>query len=443
MMLSFCSSRLIYAAALTLLAHASLAAQPADGEPLEPSDAAATELRLGGFGTLGAVHTDSGTPWHFLREIQQRGDAAPGRTSFQPDSRLGVQASWRLDPRWEATGQLVLRRRASTAPATESVEWLFATYRPTSRWALRLGRTSPDVFMLADVRNVGFTYPWIRPSVEFYGLMPYASIDGADATYTLQQGDATWHAKTFAGQGRLTFAAGQAFADQRVASRLAGVTVSRESEGLTLKFSVSHAHTHLPDAANVVMLQDQLHGVQTLGLPGVSAEAGVLGRQARLDDFSTSHASLGALVDRGPWLLHAEVARMDSTLDAHDAWLGYASAGYRLGNVTLFAAAHRVRSLHPAYLAPAWSTAAAPLVGPVAAAQLQQLGQAAIRVINMARFDQHTASLGLRWDVAPQLALKTQLDFTHVHADGAVLWKDNDARSGHARLWSVALDFVF
>jgi len=38
------------------------------------------------------------------------------------------------------------RRRSKPSPA-------FAAWRPTPEWEIRAGRTSPDLFLLADVRN--------------------------------------------------------------------------------------------------------------------------------------------------------------------------------------------------------------------------------------------------------------------------------------------------
>ena len=147
-----------------------------------------SDLRVNGFGTLGLVDVLPHDDWGFRRDVTQSA-RHDDHLRADVDSRLGLQAAWRLDPRFELVGQVVLKPRAREAADDESLAWAFAAWRPAPEWEIRVGRTSPDLFMLADVRNVGFAYPWMRPSVEFYGWMPPSTLDGADASRQWQWGD--------------------------------------------------------------------------------------------------------------------------------------------------------------------------------------------------------------------------------------------------------------
>lgn len=56
---------------------------------------------------------------------------------------------------------------------------------------------------------------------------------------------------------------------------------------------------------------------------------------------------------------------------------------------------------------------------------------------------QQTLSLGARYDLSPNLALKTQLDFINVDQVG-FLWREVEPDwDGRTRVLSVNLDFVF
>jgi hypothetical protein len=50
---------------------------------------------------------------------------------------------------------------------------------------VRVGRTDLDVFLLTDSRNIGFAYPWVRPPIELYDLVPVTNSDGIGFSYRL------------------------------------------------------------------------------------------------------------------------------------------------------------------------------------------------------------------------------------------------------------------
>ena len=81
---------------------------------------------------------------------------------------MGLQRNLNLGSTLSATTQVVARKRAAAAPLSQAIEWAFLAFQPEPAWLLRLGRTSPDVFLYSDVRNHGVAYPWVRPSQEFY-----------------------------------------------------------------------------------------------------------------------------------------------------------------------------------------------------------------------------------------------------------------------------------
>ena len=87
---------------------------------------------------------------------------------------------------------------------------------------------------------------------------------------------------------------------------------------------------------------------------------------------------------------------------------GYVGLGRRFGPVTVFGLASGIKSLTQPAETPAWGAALAPVLGPANAQQAQLLGEAGAFAANRSGVNQRSLSLGVRWDVLPQIALKVQ-----------------------------------
>ncbi|KPF48429.1 hypothetical protein IP80_10335 [beta proteobacterium AAP65] len=404
--------------------------------------------------------------WHFsgyatLGHAEMRSSAALSQardqTQSQPrawevDSRLGLQLEGQLTPVLGLTAQAVLRPRVPDTPAIHSLEWAFAHWVPRPGWLLRVGRTSPDLFLYADVRNVGIAFPWVRLNPEFYAWMPVQSIDGLDLSHDWAAGEATWRLKLGYAHGLVRVAAqssGTPGDAQLDAVRL--LTLSRDSVASRVKLSVMRARLDLARAPVLLALNNQLATLSAqaaaLQLPGVAGEAEVL-RQGLGVRGETRYYSLGAQQDLGPWQFTAEWSLYLNTARQTDAQRHYLGVARRFEQITVFAIAGRSK-MRDAPLTPpqAWAAALAPSVGATAAAQATALGVAAAQAGNQGRTAQRSVGLGLRWDVAPQLAAKLQWDRTQVDAFGRALWAMKpgmaDARPFSARVLSLSLDVSF
>lgn len=414
------------------------------GGALAADEPAPAPWRLSGYGTLGWIDSSATEPWGYRRDFTQ---PAKSPDSPQPivDSRVGLQLNWRLSPQWETLAQAVVRGRGGNRKAAESLEWAFVSYRPFADVHIRVGRTSPDVFLLADHRNVGFAYPWVRPPVEFYGWMPVYSTDGADLACAWQNGDTTWRVKAFAGRNRLTLAATAGYPDMQLRGyRLAGSSVAREQGGLTLKLSFARGRYAVRGAPILDDLGAGLATARAVPVPQVAQEAARLAGRTPYDDFSIRYMAFGAAwKSSGPWLLQGEVARLGGSLEPGNGWHAYASVGFRQGRWTLFATAARTRPLSPSEPSPEWEAALAPVLGPDSAALLDAVGKGAAQAFNLTRRDQRTTALGLRWDASATLSLKAQVERVSVFANGSALWADSTEAPARAKVLSLALDFVF
>lgn len=410
----------------------------------------ASAWRLNGYGTLGLARTDAPPGWSFTRDLSQ--PAQPGNPQTWLDTRLGLQLNWQASREVELVAQGVLRKQDRDARAQQQLDWAFAAWRPDSQWTLRLGRTSPDAFLLADYRNVGYAFPWARPSVEMYGFVAFQSLDGLDVARRWRSGEADWKLKLGVGRNDTQQAS---FGNDPTGARIPGSrlktrqlllgTLTREQDGLTLKATFAEAHAGVPNMQALAPVTDGLQQLAAAGVPGVSAEAAALAGALDLSRFVTRYVAVGAQYEHQRWQLMAELSRIGGDVQGTNGLRGYVSAAYRTGEFTPYVMLGRALPAHAATAAPlSWGVTLAPVLGDAAAAQAVALGSAAAAVANHFRNDQQSLTLGLRWDFTSQAAFKLQADRYVVAPAGAAAWPGSSGfDGGRATVLSANVDFVF
>ncbi len=389
-------------------------------------------LRLGGFGTFGYVRDN-------------RGDIAPARDISQlpksgfrtgagglVDTRIGVQLEYAFSPTIDLVGQLVLRDQYR-GDIDSFTDLAYVAIKPSPHWALRAGRINYDAFLMADHRNVGYAYQWVRPPAEFYGWIPIFSLDGLDAAYTLSKDDVQWRFKAQLGtsENNIPIQTGFNFHGRD----MLGASVSRQSGPWRLKAAFAR-FTSARDVPAFAALQGGLDQVIAANLALVSAEAAELRRNITFRNARISYTTLGAAYDDGVWLGQAELGRSTATADVipHSS-MAYLSIGRRFGNWTPSATrstSRPAKAYRPA--ANNWGAFNASVRDP------------AIFTLNSTRIEQDTISLGLRWDFRSDAALKLQWDSTVIKPSGYGLWwRDTAINLTTQRInqLSATLDFVF
>lgn len=410
-------------ASLTLLACCLLASA---GSPAQQTDTGSTTLS--GFGTLAGVY-NSDPNAGFRRDIGQPGE--PGRHyNWKPDSRIGVQITHYFSPQLQFSGQMVAKDTSAHAP-TDIITRAFVAYRPNEDWMLRVGRLADSTFLMSDYMEVGYSYPWVRPPLEAYGLIGMASFDGADVQYRLFGSD--WRLKLMGGrtQARLPTPGSP---DYHLNARpLRGIALIHDSG--EWKFRLGHNQLKLQNAGSVdQQLNAALDPIAGAGIPGVSSEAASYLDSIPLAQAHLRFTSVGMSYDNPQWFMQAEVSRLDScSKGASRGYQGYLGAGLHLGTWTpyfLLSRAHASRVQSPEH---DWGSAS----------PAQTL---ALSVINLSRSDQDSISLGIRRELDERSALKLQWDQVRVHDMGWRLWSmapNADQQGRRLNLITLSLDFIF
>lgn len=401
----------------------------------------AVDWAVSGYGSIGYSYENEDN-LGFLRNIAQP-DEYQRNGSIQPDSNFGIQLDLQFNQTWSMTGQWVIEDRVEQR-FTDITELAFVRFTPDEHWDIRGGRLGLNAYNAADSRRIDYAHLWLRPSQELYGGIFYDTIDGIDATYRCLFDDITWSLSMQYGRIQQKL--------RNTASTEITPTHSNETLTLALSFEQDQWFARL-SYVNVGQLKVDLDGNSLLGLQVVnqlaqsgfgpiSMEAANLIEQISLDAETIEYWQLGFGYRHEQWSLQSEIYTiLGEKAVVPEGVGGYLMAGYSLGSFTPYAIYGRFNPKNPPYQAQSdWG------LFPINGAQLATLQKWLVNGINSTFIDQQTYSLGVRWDVTSQIALKAQYDYIQIADYGYGLWAiplDADMQGRDAQLFSFSVNFVF
>ncbi len=423
---------------------------PLQAETARPAPADERQyVSFSGFGTVGALH-NRGDGAQMVRDLTQPKGAANRGITWETDTRIGLQANFRPSEELEAVAQVVSHYRWNNNFQPE-LTWAFLKYTPNEAISLRAGRIGFDAFLAADSRDVGFSYLWARPPVEFYGVLTVPYLDGIDAIFRLPLGDGVGRMKIYSGLDRQVIPTQFGLTENLDGSRTYGGILDYQDNHWT--FRIGQATTQLArefpyGGLNFPLLLDDVGNSQNDpairdALNSIRRGIAVAGKHTRFTSFELAY-------EDGPLQIQGAVSHLKSeTLLLPDSKGGFLSVGYRLGRFTPYAAVSAVKSEK--------NYRAEELRG--RGTGLEPLLSVADYLFTSADENQRTLSLGMRYALTHQVALKLQADLIRnktcspislpvVGASPAcstpLLWPSLPTRwDGRATAYSAVLDFIF
>ncbi len=388
----------------------------------------AARWTVSGFGTLGMLGSDS-RELGFTRDRTQV--SYYNSLDFTTDSRLGLQLDVNLSDRLHFTSQFVFRNHAGDF-WEQNLEWGFLRWSVHPDINVRIGRIGADLFLLSDDRNVGFTYPWMRPPHEFYGNLPAYHFDGADLVKTINLGEGLLRLKVFAGYTQNELATDRSDNIEFIAPATGGNLIYE-----TGNWRARIGYSYLSGSFATTSAYDQK--LDLLNDPLINAlvpNANKLSPYFYLKDSPIHFFSMGATYDDGLWLMHTEASYTNTnTVLAPSNASSYLSVGRRFGKFTLYSLYGLAYSFEKTVAIPT------PLIQ---APALDELYQLANHTLNENAIHEQSLSLGVRWDVFNNTAIKAQWSHYWFGRNGKDLWHTqyNDP-SRQSNIWSIGIDFVF
>jgi hypothetical protein len=381
--------------------------------------------RMSGFGTLGVVHASERDADYTSSVMKMSGAGATRRWSIDVDSRFGVQLDATLARRWSAVLQVVSEQGLDNSYRPR-VEWANVNYQATPELALRVGRIALPVFLTADYRKVGYAYPWVRPPVEGYNVLPVTSSDGIDATLRWGAGPVRNASQVFYGHSSVALIEPLHVYGRR------GIGISNTSDwgALSVRANVISAEISSDIGAEL------FDGLAAFGPIGQD-----LTRRYAMDHKRMMLANIGVNYDPGTWFVMAEAGRTVSHSFLGATRSAYVSAGRRWQAFTPYATYARVRAAG-ATTDPGLPVAALPpALAPTAA-----LLNTGLNFLLWTIPQQTSQAVGVRWDLRTNMAVKLQYDRVTPQAGSRGTFINPTPRftPGHpTHVASVALDVVY
>jgi hypothetical protein len=375
----------------------------------------AMPVTISGFGT-GALTMTNSDQAEFNRVNQAAGvgkDARPG-----VDSNFGIQATAKWSDTLSFTAQGLVRKSGPNDAFGAELAWAFAKIKLNDDFSVRLGRVGLPVYMISDVRNVGYANTMLRPPNEVYRQVTADNADGGDVTYQHSFGDSTVTAQAAIGRTKVRSPGNYYVEFKPVIS----TQVLLENGPLTYRLGYSQATFGLYNNASLTGL------VSTLKQFGLTAVAS----QLPLTDVKGTFASAGIALDYNNIIGQAEYAkRKTDTRLVQDTSSWYLMMGYRLGKFVPYFMHGDVKqdSIR--------SFSTLPTTGPLAA--LSAGTNAAIK-----SGLQSTSAVGVRWDFYKSLALKVQMDHIKTRDGAGYFLNPKPGFAGSTvNVYAAAIDFVF
>lgn len=398
----------------------------------EGSDWNGDRFVIKGFGTLGLARSDSNAA-EYVRDLSQpRGLRT--NWSAKLDSLFGLQGNLKLNEQTEGVVQVISRYRYDGSHRPE-ISWAFLRRECAPDFEFRLGRLGTEFYMLADSRLIGYANLTVRPPPDFYGPLIFSYFDGFDATASTSLGNDLLRAKLFVGRSPETTPFSDPITWDVSGSRLFGGHLDYFAG--PWQFRLAHAEVKFSSheaPLGVLLNQIVASNPAWSGLISPSREITALIPELGMAHTTSRFDSLGLAYDKGPLQLQAMLGRIrHASASYEDSRAAFVTAAYRLGKFTPYAG----YSIAKSKVSKITTIPAAPW-GPM----LLQIVETAL--IPATHMDQHTVTLGARWDFQQNWALKLQLDAVRGDKSSNVLFRGTDSYwKGRMNVLSVALDFAF
>lgn len=369
----------------------------------------AADVQFSGFGSLTAMANDSQV-LGFRNDVSLNDGIYENQWSFSSNSNLGFQVDVGINYQWDVAAQWVLME-LDDEDFNGFTRMAFLRYMPNQSWAIRAGRIPVDLFELSEYRDVGIAFPWVKVPTEVYGFIPFRNLDGADLTYLSDIDD--WHLEASLSYGS-TEAEVTSSTDRPIKfHQLTGISMTLSAQS----WSATVRHTEAQVARNNESTLFVLDSINTL--TPIWPDAPSFANQMNFSHHDARYTSVFATYDWGAFRVSAEIAEVDSSsLLIDELYNGYFNLSYKKGDHTFY------------WL---WSFAKSDeYIFSETLPDLPQVEQVILLIEEVNTFyraNQISQSIGWRWDIKDNLAMKLQLQTTNVNAKGNGLWSTkNDFR---------------
>ncbi len=342
--------------------------------------------------------------------------------SFSEKSLIAVQADYGFSSTLSASVQFLLH---TDQDRKSGVEWLYLTYAPVEDWQFNVGRLRTPFLKYSDVIDVGFAYPWINAPQQLYSSYIFSQYEGANSRYRATYGDAVVDFEVYYGRYKDDIISNGVDVEVKL-DELYGGVVELNYGGFQLRTAIISG----PKVETTIdEVEPLIQGLRAAGFDDIAERFDI--------NDSANAVLLGASYDTLSWYVSGEWMKISSDIDVlANLESFYVSYGYYYESV-LF---------HLTYASSNQSVNIVDNTIPVGVTPELDLLYYSVEALNafLPTDDLDTWTLGARWDVKTNLALKGEISFLD-GKEGKTSFFDVEEQSfdRNATLYQVALEWVF
>lgn len=417
----------------------------------EGEESTAKALKLSGFGTLGLSHHhnhDVGV----ISSFSQKSPAYSG-VSANLDTVLGLQLNWQAADATSFALQAVGRAGESMTP---QVRMAYVRQQFGPDLSVRVGRYRSPLYFDSDVTEIGYANLTARKPIPVYWISnSVAAVDGADVQWRKTTDNTAWLFHGYAGRSHVKHRFPLVTGDSTL-SNIKGVAVTYMLANVSLRASRTWVGKYAMQASQLDQmnagLQQAAAGLSALSMSPMLPDALRANMASRASaaasyinplDNQPIYTSLGFNANWGQWSLLGGWVGFHSQsemIGKYDTY--YITVGRSIGDFTPYIELARQRRSSALF-----NTSA---LGPTGLssqldAGLVQIQGSLSEMSRFADFSTRSASVGVRWDVRENMALKLQYDRfkTPSPYNAAGFATSTLPINNRVHLVSAVLDFIF
>jgi len=360
------------------------------------ADEPTSGFSFSGFGTAAAVKTNTDEARFSAGPAVQLGGVRKGIDGAF-DDKLGLQGTYKFNDQLSATVQL-LSKKAGDDDLKPRVEWAYLKYEPTSNLSMHAGRIRVPAFLISDSKDVGYSQTWVRTPAEVYAQFTLSYITGVDLVYRAKLGDFNITLQPQFGSQNKYNSPGNPTPYPIKASDLGALNATAEIGNWlfrlgTVQVKISGTPNNGDNPASLALTTfNQL-------APGLGY--GDLANKLAVRNDKTTFSGVAGVYDDGTWTFQSEyTVRRSDTLSINNSHGWYALGSYRVGKWTPYLTYATIKNENPDSYT---DHNGIPVVSATVSAIVSAVYQSSFT-------NQHTVSVGTRYDLMKNVALKAQFD---------------------------------
>ena len=368
-----------------------------------------------GFGTLGLTYQNNKDIIYRSSLRMKRG--TDGDVSLQNDSKFGLQLDWQIKPEFSFTIQ------GSVDFSGVTLEWANLKYNITDELDIKVGQMRFPTAMYSDILKVSYSYDWVRLPEDVYGILPLTSYQGAEINYQDIYKSMEYHIKFYGGTSKDTMVGSEDIGDYDIELKhIFGVNLSLIFDNLEIYTGYTQT--------DITITNDRINSYfNMLYKSDISQQTKDILKGYDPRDQKTKYISLGFKYNYQDAYLLGEYVDIDMDNIISDNYAWYMTAGYHIDKFTPHITYSKVTGR---------SNYTTKINYTQIDKDLEEMSQRTLT-------SQEHITLGVRYDIKDNIALKAQYD--HIKESdkgiGISIHKEDPYKPTDIDVLSLSMDFIF